>query len=60
MSDLAPPPIPAPLIEGIDYYLNELGLLTFTESYLRKRGHCCENGCKHCPYGLNLLPDGES
>ncbi len=34
-----------------DYYLNEHGLMVFTEAYHRKRGHCCRNGCKHCPYG---------
>jgi hypothetical protein len=25
----------------------------FTESFLRRRGHCCENRCRHCPYGLS-------
>lgn len=33
-----------------DYYFNEQGLLVFTESYHLKRGYCCGNGCKHCPY----------
>jgi len=35
-----------------DYYFNEQGLMVFTENYLRKRGYCCKNGCKHCPYGF--------
>ena len=39
-----------PLKEGEDYYLNEEGLLTFTARYHLKRGYCCGNGCKHCPY----------
>ena len=39
-----------PLIENIHYYLNEDGLIVFTEKYLRERGYCCGNGCKHCPY----------
>ncbi|MCB0496964.1 MAG: hypothetical protein KDC79_12570 [Cyclobacteriaceae bacterium] len=39
------------LKEGEDYYFNKNGLMVFTEKYLLKRGHCCENGCKHCPYG---------
>ena len=39
------------LIEGIDYYV-ENGLLVFTEYYLRERGYCCTNGCRHCPYGF--------
>ena len=36
--------------EGSDYYFNEDGLLVFTAKYLRKRGYCCKNNCKHCPY----------
>ena len=39
------------LIEGIDYYF-ENGLMVFTEYYLRERGYCCTNGCRHCPYGF--------
>ncbi|WP_165838136.1 DUF5522 domain-containing protein [Pontibacter arcticus] len=42
-----------PLKEKEDYYLNEQGLLVFTAKYHLKRGYCCENGCKHCPYGFN-------
>lgn len=38
-------------IEGIDYYLNEDGQFVFTAWYLLKRGHCCQNGCTHCPFG---------
>jgi len=26
------------------------GLLVMTANYLRERGYCCENGCRHCPY----------
>lgn len=37
------------LKEGIDYYL-ENGYRVMTESYLIKRGYCCSNGCRHCPY----------
>ncbi len=39
------------LVEGIDYYTNEDGNLVFTTWYHLKRGTCCGNGCKHCPYG---------
>jgi Family of unknown function (DUF5522) len=38
------------LEEHIDYYLDKNGLLVFTEKYLRDRGYCCNNGCRHCPY----------
>ena len=39
-----------PLKKGEDYYINEAGLYVFTAKYLRERGYCCGNGCKHCPY----------
>ena len=39
------------LIEGKDFYFNEEGLMVLSESFLLKRGYCCQNGCKHCPYG---------
>jgi hypothetical protein len=38
------------LQEGVDYYLED-GLFVFTAIFLRKRGYCCESGCRHCPYG---------
>ncbi len=34
---------------GIDYYV-EQGRYVFTAAYLAKRGWCCGNGCRHCPY----------
>jgi hypothetical protein len=40
------------LKEGEDYYLNEQGLMVFTARYHLKRGYCCQNGCRHCPYGF--------
>lgn len=36
-----------------DFYLNEQGFMVFTEAYHLKRGYCCKNGCKHCPYGFS-------
>lgn len=41
---------PEELKEGVDYYLDENGLMVFTEAYHLKRGYCCESGCRHCPY----------
>ena len=37
------------LIEGHDYYLED-GLFVLTAGYLLRRGYCCGNGCRHCPY----------
>ena len=45
------------LTEGEDYYLNEQGLLTFTAKFLKDRGYCCGNGCKHCPYKYEAVPE---
>lgn len=49
-----------PEIEDGDYYLNKQGLMVFTEKYHLKRGYCCQNGCKHCPYSFkkNKNPHG--
>jgi len=38
------------IVEGKDYYI-EKGLYVFTEYYLKERGYCCKNQCRHCPYG---------
>ena len=40
-------------LEPEDFYYSEEGYLVFTEKYLLKRGYCCQNGCKHCPYGFD-------
>ena len=36
-----------------DYYIGGEGYMVFTEKYHLKRGHCCQSGCKHCPYGYD-------
>lgn len=38
------------LIEGEDFYW-EGAAFVFTERYHLRRGQCCENNCRHCPYG---------
>jgi hypothetical protein len=44
------------LIENIDYYI-ENGLWVFTAKYHLDRGYCCQNGCRHCPYGFERNKD---
>jgi hypothetical protein len=39
-------------ITSEDYYFDKSGLMVFKEEYHLKRGYCCKNGCKHCPYGF--------
>jgi len=42
---------PEPLEEGEDYYFED-GLMVLTARFLLRRGYCCEQGCRHCPYGF--------
>lgn len=45
------------LIEGEDYYYNEQGYIVLTEQFHLKKGYCCGNGCKHCPYDYEAVPE---
>lgn len=45
------------LIEGEDYYFNEQGFIVLTEKYHLQKGFCCGNGCKHCPYNYENVPE---
>jgi len=38
------------MVQGVDYYFNEQGLMVFTAAYHLNRGYCCKNKCKHCPW----------
>lgn len=38
------------LIKEVDFYYDTNGLMVFTALYHQKRGFCCGNGCRHCPY----------
>ena len=46
-----------PLIEKIDFYFNEQGNMVLTAHYLFNRGYCCGNGCLHCPYHYENVPE---
>lgn len=37
-------------VRGIDYDLDARGFMVFTAWYHLRRGECCGNGCRHCPY----------
>jgi len=39
-----------------DFY-TEGECVVFTESFLLKRGFCCQSGCRHCPYGFTKNAD---
>lgn len=36
-------------MENEDFYI-ENGYYVFTEKYHLKRGYCCKNACRHCPW----------
>jgi len=36
-----------------EYYYTPEGYIVFTEKHHLKRGFCCQNGCRHCPYGFD-------
>jgi hypothetical protein len=40
------------LVEGVDFY-REGQAIVFTAAFHRRRGYCCESGCRHCPFGFN-------
>jgi 2-iminoacetate synthase ThiH len=44
-------------LEEEDFYKSPEGYIVFTEKYHLKRGYCCKNGCKHCPYGYDKKRD---
>jgi hypothetical protein len=46
-----------PLVEGDDYYLDH-GLMVLTARYHLRRGYCCDQGCRHCPF--EELPKGST
>jgi len=43
--------------EGEDFYYNEQGYTVFTEKYHLDRGYCCGNGCRHCPFNYEKVPE---
>ena len=46
-----------PLNESEDFYYNEQGYMVLTAQYLLRRGFCCGNGCKHCPYDYRAVAE---
>ncbi len=45
------------LTEGTHYYLNEDGLIVLTAQYHLEKGYCCGNGCSHCPFNFENVPE---
>ncbi|MEO6537773.1 MAG: DUF5522 domain-containing protein [Ferruginibacter sp.] len=47
----------ATLVEGEDFYYNAEGYIVLTEKFHINKGFCCGNGCKHCPYQYESVPE---
>ena len=45
------------MIEGEDYYIDESGFTVFTEKFHLDKGFCCGNGCRHCPFAFEAVPE---
>jgi len=45
------------LIEGIHYYINADGYVVLTRHYHLEKGYCCGNGCLHCPFDFENVPE---
>ena len=54
--EVTPSPQERGTVGEVDYYL-EGGLMVFTSAYHLKRGYCCKNKCRHCPYVLVEKPN---
>ncbi len=48
------------MVENVDYYFNENGLMVFTAAYHLKRGTCCKNKCMHCPWNYGVKTKKEN
>ena len=41
----------AAVVGDVDGYIDPAsGYWVFTARYLHERGHCCDQGCRHCPW----------
>ncbi len=45
------------LIENIHFYYNDKGLMVLTKAYHEMKGYCCGNGCLHCPFEYENVPE---
>ena len=45
------------LVEGVDYYFSEKGLVVLTAHHHLQRGYCCGLSCLHCPYFYEAVPE---
>lgn len=46
-----------PMIEGEDFYYDSDHYMVLTEKFHLSKGFCCGNGCRHCPYEYENVPE---
>ncbi len=47
----------AAVARGLDAYIDPAtGYQVWTRLYLARKGPCCGNACRHCPYGHENVP----
>lgn len=44
------------IVEGVDFYYED-GYMVLTEKYHVDKGFCCGNGCRHCPFNYENVPE---
>jgi hypothetical protein len=44
------------MADSPDYYIDDDGMFVMTATFHLKRGYCCGNRCKHCPYDHVNVP----
>jgi Family of unknown function (DUF5522) len=47
------------LVEGEDFYYNDLGYMVLTAKFHLEKGTCCGNGCMHCPFDYKNVVDSK-
>lgn len=45
-----------PIVEGTDFYYED-GYMVLTKKYHLDKGFCCGNGCRHCPFDYENVPE---
>ncbi|WP_173021606.1 DUF5522 domain-containing protein [Lewinella sp. W8] len=47
------------MADSSDFYVDDDGMYVMTAAFHLRRGYCCGNRCKHCPYDHVNVPGGK-
>lgn len=45
------------LKEEVDFYYDQNDNIVLTAKYHLDKGYCCGQGCRHCPYDYEAVPE---